>query len=82
MKPVGIQDLQEANISIPKLASDDNILEMIADEQILKILDENIPAQHRSTYLKLKHGDKVYKTDLTKLTTCIKQILKDHNYDT
>jgi len=82
MKPVGIQDLQEANISIPKLASDDNILEIIADEQILKILDENIPAQYRSTYLKLKHGDKVYKTDLTKLTTCIKQILKDHNYDT
>jgi hypothetical protein len=81
MKPVGIEDLQEQNVSIPKLSSDTTIADIVANEQIIKILDENIPAQHRPAYLKLKYGDKVYKTELNKLLECIQQILKEHNYD-
>ena len=56
MKPVGIEDLKEQNVSIPKLASHDSILEIVSNKQVLKILDENIPAQFRPTYLKLKYG--------------------------
>ncbi|MAR20524.1 MAG: hypothetical protein CMD25_00435 [Flavobacteriales bacterium] len=81
MKPVGIEDLKEQNVSIPKLASDNSILEIVSNKQVLKILDENIPAQHRSTYLKLKYGDKIYKNNLNKLLECIKTILKEHGYD-
>jgi hypothetical protein len=81
MKPVGIEDLQEQNINISKLSSDSTIADIVANEQIIKILDENIPAQHRPAYLKLKYGDKVYKTELNKLLECIQEILKDHNYD-
>lgn len=81
MKPVGIEDLKEQNVSVPKLATHQTILDMVSDQQILKLLDEHIPAQHRSTYLKLKFGDKVYKNDLNKLINCIKEILKDHGYE-
>ena len=81
MRPVGIEDLTAQNVSIPKLSSEQSILDIVSNEQILKILDENIPAQHRPTYLKLRYGDKVYKTELNKLLECIKEILKAHNYD-
>lgn len=81
MRPVGIEDLKEQNFPISQLSSKNNILELVANEQILKILDENIPSQHRPTYLKLKYGDKVYKNDLNKLLECIRQILKEHGYD-
>lgn len=81
MKPVGIEDLKEQNVSISRLHSTNNILDIVSDKQILKILDENIPAQHRPTYLKIKYGDKVYKNDLNKLVECIKNILKEHGYE-
>lgn len=79
MKPVGIEDLSGQQVSIPD--SNNSILDIVANEQIIKILDENIPASFRPTYLKLKYGDKVYKTDLVKLIECIKDILKEYNYD-
>ena len=82
MKPVGIEDIQSQNVPIKNLSSDKSILDIVADQQIIKILDQEIPAQHRSTYLKLKSGDKIYKSNLNKLVECIKQILEKHNYDT
>lgn len=81
MKPVGIEDLEQQHVTISKLNSQSSILEHVANEQILDILDREIPAQYRSSYLKLKNGDKIYKTDLKNLTECIKNILKEHNYD-
>ena len=36
MKPVGIEDLKEQNVSIPKLASDNSILEIVSNKQVLK----------------------------------------------
>lgn len=81
MKPVGIEDLQEQNVSINQLSSNSTISDIVANEQIIKILDEHIPAQFRSTYLKLKYGDKVYKTELKKLLDCIQKILTEQNYN-
>ena len=81
MKPVGIEDLQSQNVSINRLSSDNTILDIVSDKQILNLLDERIPAQFRPTYLKLKYGNKVYKNELNKLLECIKSILKEHGYD-
>lgn len=78
MKPVGIDDLAE---NPQPQNSSYNIGDIVANEQIINILDTNIPAQHRETYLKLKHGEKVYKTDLVKLIKIIKNILSENNYD-
>lgn len=82
MKPVGIEDLQNQHVYVPNLNSESSILDLVANQQILDILDKNIPVEHRSSYLKLKNGDKVYKSDLKKLLECIYQILKENNYDT
>lgn len=79
MKPVGIEDLKDNNTAM--IQQDNNILTSIANDQIISILDKEIPAQHRETYLKLKYGDKVYKADLNKLCSVIKDILQNHNYD-
>ena len=81
MKPVGIPDLEEQNVSINKLFSSDTILDIVSDKQILELLDRLIPAQHRPAYLKLKYGDKVYRNDLNKLIDCIKTILKENGYE-
>ena len=81
MRPVGIEDLKEQNVSISQLSTENSVLELVANEQIIKILDEKIPSQHRATYLKLKYGDKVYKTDMNKLLDCIKEILQENDYE-
>lgn len=81
MKPVGIDDLQQQNIPINKLSSEKTILDLVANEQIIRILDREVTAPYRPTYLKLKYGEKVYKTDLSKLIEFIRSILKEHNYD-
>ncbi len=49
MKPVGIDDVESQNVSIKKLSSDKNIGDIVANKQIINILDREIPAQHRST---------------------------------
>ena len=76
MKPIGIEDLTNQNMS-----TDQSIPDIVANEQIIQILDKEIPAQFRASYLKLKYGEKIYKQDLTKLINCIKTILTNHNYD-
>lgn len=78
MKPIGMEDIQT---SAPSMSTDYNLLDQIADQQIINILDEEIPAQYRETYLKLKYGDKVYKADLTKLYEVIIEILNKHHYE-
>jgi DNA-directed RNA polymerase specialized sigma24 family protein len=78
MKPVGIDDLSE---SLTSGNAKHSILDIVANEQIITLLDKHIPAQYRETYLRLKHGDKVYKSDLVKLTKVIKNILSENNYD-
>lgn len=77
MKPSTIDDLgdtffiQQKNLPVPEQAELSRITE---------ILDKHIPAQHRENYLKLKHGDKIYKTDLDKIIGIIKDILKKHDH--
>lgn len=74
MKPIEIEDTN--NISF-----NHSMIDIVANKQILQILDEKIPAKHRHTYLKLKHGDKAYKQDIVKLVVCIKNILLEHGYE-
>jgi DNA-directed RNA polymerase specialized sigma24 family protein len=49
--------------------------------EILKILDEELSGEFRSTYLKLKHGSKVPKIDKEKLLSKIQEILCLKNED-
>lgn len=78
MKPVGIDDLSE-NHNIED--NRDSVADIVANSQIIALLDRHIPVQQRETYLKLKHGDKIYKSDLAKLLKVIKTILAEHSDD-
>lgn len=78
MKPIGMEDVQHSS---PSMVVENNILSQIADQQIIDLLDKEIPAPYRETYLKLKYGDKVYKAEMTKLYNIIIEILQEHNYE-
>lgn len=78
MKPVGIEDLKETQKSFQK---NYDIAELVTRKQIIRILDEHVPAPYRETYLRLKFGERIYKSDLNKLLEITTKILEDHNYD-
>lgn len=77
MKPIGIEDLKENY----KHSNNHDIVDTIFNQQIIDLLDQHIPAQHRETYLRLKYGEKVYKSDMNKLYIIIQQILTDHGFN-
>jgi DNA-directed RNA polymerase specialized sigma24 family protein len=59
--------------------NDLSIPDQVETKQLLDLLDKNIPAQYRETYLKLKYGEKIYKSDLEKLLPIIKDIINKYN---
>lgn len=78
MKPIGMEETKETSAS---MSLDNNILDKIANQQIIDILDKEIPAPHRETYLKLKYGDKIHRSDINKLSVVISQILNKYKVD-
>jgi hypothetical protein len=51
----------------------------IDNKEIFEILDDKLTGDDRMTYIKLKTGSKVPKSDIEKLSQKIRQILGDHN---
>lgn len=78
MKPVGIEDIKDSHPTNHKSA---DIPDSVFNQQIIDLLDQHIPAQYRETYLRLKYGEKIYKSDMNKLQSVITQILQDHGYE-
>lgn len=75
MKPVGIEDIEDYGV---KHHSKGDVSELVFNQEIIKLLDEKIPHTHRETYLKLKYGEKICKSDLNKLLNIIREILHDN----
>lgn len=78
MKPVGMDEITEVNT---KSSEKPGIPEIVFNQQLIDLLDQHIPAHCRETYLRLKYGEKVYKSDMNKLYAVIKEILIEHNYE-
>ena len=78
MKPVGIEDLKETQKSFQNHF---DVGEIVNRKQIIRILDEHVPAPYRETYLRLKYGERIYKSDLNKLLEVTNKILEEHKYD-
>lgn len=76
MKPVGIEDIEDYHHSNKKSI---NVSDTVFSQEIIDILDAKIPSLYRETYLKLKYGEKVSKTDLNKILPIIREILHDTN---
>ncbi len=58
-----------------------NFLSNIQNQEIIKFLDENIEAEHREVYLKLKHGTKIPKNNLLKLQKHISELMEKYQWD-
>jgi hypothetical protein len=74
MKPIGIDNINQDSKEI----SNNNFLENISNQEILKLIDENISIKNRPIFLKIKGGAKVPKTELKKLIVEIKKILENN----
>ena len=53
-----------------------NLDYLIQNNEIIKFLDENIHADYRENYLRLKHGEKLNKSKLTKLQKHIQELME------
>lgn len=56
-------------------ASNQDFVDNISDQQLINFIEENLPVKYRSTYLKLKYGQKVVKNEKVKLQNFIKKKL-------
>lgn len=61
-------------------SQNDNFISNIANQEIIDIIDKNIPTSERENYLKLKNGIKITRSELSKLQVVIMEIVKDHGY--
>lgn len=75
------------NIIQPSYIEDNNIFaspesfsEAIQNKEIIKFLDENIEAEYRESYLKLKHGTKIPKSQLVKLQNYIFKLMENNKW--
>jgi len=50
----------------------------IENNEIINLIEQNINGEERSTYLRLKGGNKINKSDMLKLINKIKEIIKIH----
>jgi len=73
MKPSYIEhDIQNNN----------SLINNIQNDEIIKFLDDHVSFEYREIYLKLKHGDKIPKQQLTKLQNHIATLMNDFkNHD-
>lgn len=72
MRPVNIESSEDYG---SKYHTKGDIGDIVLSQEIIKKLDENIPVSHRESYLKLKYGEKINKSDLQKLILVIKEII-------
>lgn len=55
-----------------------NFISDIANKEIIDIIDQHIPTSERENYLKLKHGVKISRAELSRLQEVIMEILKEY----
>jgi hypothetical protein len=58
-------------------SDDDSILNNLSTNEILSLIDEKINGEERVIYLKFRSGIKVGKSDMTKLTAKLREILSN-----
>lgn len=74
MRPVAIEDSEDY---ASKHHTNGDIGDIVLTQEIIKKLDEHIPASHRESYLKLKYGEKINKSDFQKLILIIREIMNN-----
>lgn len=75
MKPTNIDNNDNS------VKSSHDISDFISNQELIKIIEDNIEIKYRETYLRLKGGSKVPKQDLLKLQAHIAHILQNNNIE-
>lgn len=72
------------NIAKPSYVDDLSLLSSTNSShesaEIVSFLDSNIRSEYRESYLKLKHNQKINKSELSKLKKHIAEIMKEHKW--
>lgn len=72
------------NIAKPSYMDDLSVIQSsskdVDNTELMVFLDQNVKTEYRESYLKLKHNQKINKSDLIKLQTYIIQLLKENNW--
>jgi DNA-directed RNA polymerase specialized sigma24 family protein len=76
MQPTHIGDYEHS----PTLTKN-SFVDAVQDQEIIQFLDENILAEYREPYLKLKHGTKIPKQQLNKLKAHIEDLLREYQWN-
>jgi DNA-directed RNA polymerase specialized sigma24 family protein len=73
------------NIAKPSCVEDLSLLtsssSLNENHELIAFLDQNIKTEYRDSYLKLKHNQKINKSDLNKLKAHIVQIMEEHGWN-
>lgn len=80
MEPLSINNVDDEQESGMKIG--DYVVTSIVDAEMFKIIDNNIPAELRTDYLKLKHGQKILKSRKKLIEDSVIEILERYGYET
>lgn len=59
-------------------SNDNDLINNISSNEILKIIEENIVGEERTIFLKIQSGSKVSAKDMNKLTIKLREIMNNH----
>lgn len=78
MEPIPIDNVDDE--LEPSMSVVHNIHDMVVDHEMFKVIDNNIPAELRSDYLKIKHGEKILKSRKKLIEAAVIDILEKNGY--
>ena len=63
------------------IAHSNNLDLLIQNNEIISFLDENIHADYRECYLRIKHGEKITKNKVVKLQKHIEELMQGEEWN-
>ncbi len=78
MEPIPIDNVDDELEPSMSVACDTH--GRVVDSEMFKVIDDNIPAELRSDYLKIKHGEKILKSRKKLIEAAVIDILERNGY--
>lgn len=79
MEPIDIGNVNDENEN--SMSIDDNLLNSIMEEEIVRIIDRKMPIEYKIDYQKMLDGTYIQTTKKVKIEEIIKTILEESGYD-
>jgi DNA-directed RNA polymerase specialized sigma subunit len=69
------------DLNAPSAISNNDTKDIASNNEIIKLLDEKIPAEYRELYLKMKYNAKLTKSEQKTLYEVVSSIISENSYD-